>query len=203
MENICSTISNQVRMRKIIQEYEITIKKINKKIEELRQKLKVFKEQFHKDPDSVDMDKWNQAKVSLQHLNSMVRDMIYSIHIMEEYLPFEEQTRNNKLCENYSKQILDKRSVVGYVPDGGIKIDNPEDLACNIILQEKLNEIIKTLLSYKQWETLVMYYIYGMTQKEIAKELSIDRSTVAKRLASSIEILRESELLKEYINECK
>jgi len=190
-------------MRKIIQEYEITIKKINKKIEELRQKLKVFKEQFHKDPDSVDMDKWNQAKVSLQHLNSMVRDMVYSIHIMEEYLPFEEQTRNNKLCENYSKQILDKRSVVGYVPDGGIKIDNPEDLACNIILQEKLNEIIKTLLSYKQWETLVMYYIYGMTQKEIAKELSIDRSTVAKRLASSIEILRESELLKEYINECK
>lgn len=188
-------------MRDLIRQYESTIKRINRRIEKLRQRYSQLEEQYSRNKESVDVDEWNQIKVSLQYLNSMVKDMVYSVCIMEEYLPIEERTRNNKLHENYSRQILNKRNIVGYVPEGGLQVDNPEDLACNVMLQEKLNDVIQLLLSEKQWETLVMYYIYDMNQEEIARELGVGRTTIAMRLKDSIEILRDSELLQEYIDE--
>ena len=192
MMNMETNQSNHIQMKRLIQEYEDTISLISKEINKLRILYQEAKENQEK----------NSIKVQIQHYNSMVRDMIYSICMMEEYLPSEERHRLNQLHDSYSKQALDKRNIVGYVPEGGLKVNDPADLACNIILQEKLNEVIQLILSEKQWETLVLYYIYDMSQEEIARELGVERSTIAKRLKSSIEVLRGSELLWQYIQEC-
>ena len=98
--------------------------------------------------------------------------------MVNEYLLGEYELKMADYRERLNMQSLDASL------DGGFDIEDPEqDLFENYIQKidnEKLREAIKRLEPQQQW---LVYQIYfeGRTQKEIAKELGIDKTSLTKR----------------------
>ena len=98
--------------------------------------------------------------------------------MVNEYLLGEYELKMADYRERLNMQSLDASL------DGGFDIEDPEqDLSENYIKElenEKLREAIKSLEPQQQW---LVYQIYfeGRTQKEIAKELGIDKTSLTKR----------------------
>jgi RNA polymerase sigma factor (sigma-70 family) len=176
-------------MQELIDEYEQTIRQINRYTNKLRQERNECEDQYRK----------SQIKNSTEHLNSMARDMIFSVQMMEEYIDYDDRHRLHSVDEQYRKQIANNRCIVGYVPEGGMDVENPADLACNVALQDALQDVIQILLSDRQQQVVKLYYFDGYTQEEIAKQLNTSQQNVAARLKDAINVLRNSELFRQYI----
>jgi len=132
----------------------------------------------------------NKNIVDIRILNSIIRDLEWTIIEIESYLPYDKREFLHKQNKNYSNAILEVRSNEGFNPDGMIKFPpsiDVEKLIENEELQKILFDVMKLLCSEMQIKCIYMFYWDNMKQREIADELKISQQAVAKNLQKGIQ----------------
>lgn len=132
----------------------------------------------------------NKNLVDIRLLNSMIKDVEWTMMEIEGHLPYDGRKLLHKKCHTYSDAVLEIRCETGYNPDGFIKFPpsfDVEKLIANKELQKILIDIMNLLCSDVQRKCVYMYYWENMKQSEIAAELGITQQAVAKNIQKSVQ----------------
>lgn len=180
-------------MYELYGEYGKTLKNANKTLRK-RQKINRGIREKYKEPFKRED---HQANVNdITNWNSMIRDLEEDMKLMEMYLDFDDRILLHRDYNNMKSMILNQNSYEGEVPFETLYdecVDGVEDIICNVEFQEEIIDLLDKVLTERQEQVINLYYFKGMTQEKIARELSIDRTTVTKMIQRSLEILRKSE----------
>lgn len=128
-------------------------------------------------------------------VNKVIFDLWDSILAMEKYLPPQKQ--------DYSRRKLLKKPLKGgltYSTD--LKIaEDPEYYVCNKTIQKDLLQLLKKVLTKRQFVILYMYYFQNMKQREIASALHVSSPTVCEHINKAINSIRSSSIFLSHLNQ--
>ncbi len=187
-------------MYELYEEYKKTLKastkarnkrqRINKSIREKYDEP--FKRRDHVD-NVNDITNWN----------SMIRDLEEDMKMMEMYLDFEDRHYLHKEYNDTKSMIYNQNSYEGMVPLEeifGESIPDTTDIVCCVELQEEMCELLDDVLTERQRQVVDLYFWEEMTQEEIGEKLRVDKSTINRIIAKSLEMLRDCINMEEIID---
>lgn len=115
---------------------------------------------------------------------SIEKDIIDILINLEEYLPINNKFKIYKLIKDKNHKFVDDI------------IYNIEDNIINKVLKDELYDILKNILTEKQYVCFSLYYINNYKQEKIAKLLNVSHTTISNRLKTSMEKILKSKYLK-------
>ena len=178
-------------MYKLYDEYKKTLQDV-KKVTRKRQKINAGIREEHKNP--YRRKDYNNNKSDITNWNSMGSELEGNIKMIEMYLNYDDRYYLHKECNDVRSMIYNQNSYEGEIPlDNlfGESIKDTTDLICDVELQEEIVELLDDVLTERQRQVIEMYYWDGMTQEKIGKKLGLDKSTINRIIANSLEVLRE------------
>jgi RNA polymerase sigma factor (sigma-70 family) len=157
-------------------EYLESYKKIHKLVNKIREEYK----------NTKDKDKIKERKI----VYDAEKEIIENIMMIEEYLPFEKRLFLHKKNNEITKLIFNKSANFGFVPVEKLKYKEIEGLVHNKVLQNELLNMLKELLTDKQYTCVYLHYFEKMTQQKIADKLYISKQTINEHIFDSIKKIR-------------
>lgn len=187
-------------MYNLYEQYKETMaisKKTRNKRQRLNREIRERYEEPYKRRDHVD----NVNDIT--HWNSMIRDLEEDMKMIEMYLEFEDRYYLHKEYNDTKSMIYNQNSYEGMVPLEeifGESISDTTEIVTRVELQEEIVELLDRVLTERQRKVIHMYFWEEMTQEEIGKKLGVDKSTINRIIASSLEILRDCINMEEIID---
>ena len=184
-------LNRNSEMYELYEEYKNTMaisKKARNKRQKINKNIRETYDQPFKRPDHV------ANTNDITHWNSMIRDLEYSMKMIEMYLNFEDRHYLHKEYNDVKSMIYNQNSYEGIVPLEeifGEFIPDTTDIVTRVELQEEVCELLDDVLTERQRQVIDMYFWQNKTQDEIGKLLGVDKSTIHRIIANSLEILRD------------
>ena len=184
-----------IKIKDLYQGYKSSLKSLRKVATSLQ-----FKNQEILQSDTKDYKALYVSQQDLSLVNQMIKEVSDILEMLEGYLDLSDrEILQREIKKRNKEKILNKRCIVGYVPEMDIVIEDPQDLISSYYLQDKVTGLVDLLLSEQNAIILKLYFFEFYNQEEISEKLGVSQQLVSKKLNESINILRKSELFEEYL----
>lgn len=125
-------------------------------------------------------------KIKYEFVDRTSCEVEVSEEFYAEYQRLEKKDRLSDRKETRRHQSLDKLSEYD-----DFLIEKKEPTPLDILISKEQTAAVLAVLSEKQRQAVVMFYIDSYSKKEIAKRLNVDESSVRERIESAIKKLRK------------
>lgn len=141
-----------------------------------------------------------QDKRSVTLINGMIQDVTFALQGLEAYLPFKNRVYTLRKIKLHQKNIADIRSNDGVIPDGKLStIKTPYDVLYDVDFRQALHSTIESVCNDDQKYLLTAYFMYGMTQEQIARKRGVKKARISRQLREIILKIRNSQLFSMYL----
>lgn len=140
-----------------------------------------------------------QDKRTVTLINGMIQDVIYALQGLERHLPLEKRKFTMHKIKLYKKRIADYKSNDGVIPEGTVPVNTPHDILYDVDFRQALNSTIESVCNEEQKYLLSAYFMYGITQEQLAKKKGVNKSRICQQLREIILKIRNSHLFSAYL----
>lgn len=139
-------------------------------------------------------------KSSVRLINGMISEVYDSVLMIEAYLPPEQRKYTLRKIKSYQKRIENYKSNEGVIPDEDLPIiKTPHDILYDVDFRQTLHSTIESVCNDEQKYLLTAYFMYGMTQEQIAKKRGVKKARISRQLREIILKIRNSQLFSAYL----
>lgn len=197
LDNPDYVVFTPTNWEEVYAEYYLALKKIRKYKRWMQEQIKEIQEKGDNGRRVV-LDKEMMEYRTV--VNDSEKEMIENIMNIEIYLPFEKRYFSNREYDRLYKLTMDKTSDYGYKPENKTKQEKEDDLFISNNMQIFFNNMLRNVLTDRQYQCIKMYYGENIQQDKIAEKLGIERSTVAVHIRDAIAKIKQSDVLVGLLN---